>query len=294
MTHWQQAKTAAAYQAFCNDYGRYASTSEALVTAALSAVVPSAGRLRCLDWAAGTGVTSVALASELSRRGWASVSEITAFEPSFAMAQHHPAAAHLRHAGVRWHLRTTLAPTHPFDVVVGNSMWWLLSDPAYALRSLAPHLSPDCVLAWSTPAAYCGEAPSPGEVDLAVCLNTSREMVGLPMVPAVAPSIDASSGSDALNGPSADVDTPVWAGPLDPKATLERAGWQVRSQIDFHRDCTAAEWLAHTLLPPVRPPWLRGLPSADEQALVADVQQRISALPAHRQTWRLTVARRRS
>ncbi len=272
---WQRAATAADYVAFCARFGRYTDSSRWLVAALhrhITAEVTARG-LRGLDWAAGTGATTQAWAERVSTGEHANKAEITAWEPSPAMAQRHPATGALRGAGVRWRLRPALSPPggRGFDAVVGNSMWWLLHDPVTSLIGLSPWLAPDAVLAWSTPVMYCGVPPGDAEIRLSVALNDARVAAKLPL--------DASPSHGG------------WAGPLDPAAALTTAGWRVLEETEHTRACSPEEWLAHTMLPPVRPPWLRSLPPGALASFVRHAAAALVGLSDYPQTWRITVAR---
>ena len=272
---WRQLDTADAYKKFCADHGRYADSSRWLVDALVREV--GVDGTRYLDWAAGTGVTSTALAHALARQKNTSVTpEITAFEPSPAMSQYHPATRALRCEGVRWRLCQQLPPAMGlgFQGIVGNSMWWLLQDPVAELSRLTPWMTADAVVAWSTPALYCGTPPSAAETAFSIAFNEVRVAVGAPVV-----AVDS---------------TDDWTGPLDPVAVFQTAGWDICHDGLQRRSCTAAEWLAHTLLPPVRPPWLRALAPAAATEVVGAAKTAMAQLPAAPQEWRITVARRRA
>lgn len=272
---WRQVDTADAYKTFCEDHGRYADSSRWLVDALVREV--GADGARYLDWAAGTGVTSIALAHALARQKNTSVTpEITAFEPSPAMSRHHPATRALRCEGVRWRLCQQLPPAMGlgFQGIAGNSMWWLLQDPVAELSRMTPWMAPDAVVAWSTPALYCGTPPSAAETAFSIAFNEVRVAAGAPVV-----SVDS---------------TDDWTGPLDPVAVFQTAGWEICHDGPQRRTCTASEWLAHTLLPPVRPPWLRALEPAAATQVVRAAKTAMADLPAAPQEWRITVARRRA
>ena len=273
---WQSDATAAAYVAFCARHGRYEDSSRWLVAALHRHITQEAlaRGLRGLDWAAGTGETTRAWAERISTGEHAHKAEITAWEPSPAMARRHPATAALRGSGVRWRLRPALTPPdgRGFDAVVGNSMWWLLPDPVASLVGLSPWLAPNAILAWSTPVMYCGVPPSDTEIRLSVALNEARLAAEIPL------------GATPTHG--------GWAGPLNPAEAFITAGWCVLEEVEHTRVCSPAEWLAHTLLPPVRPPWLRSLSPDVISAFVRLAETALVGLSDYPQTWRFTVARR--
>ncbi len=290
---WRGADTADAYAAFCARHGRYTDTSAWLVDALVDALTDEGrgagghGPPRILDWGAGTGVTTVAWCRALARDpvaagaalgATAAGAEVVALEPSPAMAQRHPAARALRLHGVRVRLQRALAPPlgAGFDAVSGNSMWWILPHPAAALTRLQPWLAPGCRLAWTTPRLYMGEAPSTEELSLSLALADVQRRFARPhaATPTAAPALG---------------DAP--AGPLDPVAPLVAAGWQVEARLRRERSCSPAEWLAHTWLPPVQPPWLAALDPATRALALSDASDRVSSVAPHAQGWEITVAR---
>ena len=249
---WLEPATARAYVQFCDRFHRYSDSSQWLVEAALS--VEARG---VLDWGAGTGVTTKALLARAHPEAM-----IWTLEPSEAMAQAPEEAPAMKRVTAIEQL-----PAQSLDVVVGNSMWWLLPNPVGSLRELTTHLKPGAVVAWSTPALYLGEPPSAPELRLHshLCEVLARFEVS----PVTGPA-------DAL---------------LDPEAALSSAGFEVQAHLRRERQCTAEEWLAHMSLPPLWPEWMRRMEPERRRALTEALQEALRAAPAHRQGWYITVGR---
>ena len=135
---------------------------------------------------------------------------IWALEPSEAMTQAPEEAPAMNRV-------TALDQLQPqsLDVVVGNSMWWLLADPVASLRELTAHLKQGAVVAWSTPALYLGEPPS--EAELQLHGHLSETLTRFEVSPTAGPA-------GAL---------------LDPEAALSGAGFQVQAHVRRERQCDA-------------------------------------------------------
>ncbi|HWA28039.1 MAG TPA: phytanoyl-CoA dioxygenase family protein [Lacunisphaera sp.] len=147
---WDHRETARAYEAFCRDHARYQQANRHLVRhAALKA------GLRCLDLAAGTGLTTAAARAKLGPAG-----RVVCVEPAAAM----------RHAG-RGRLgsdpRISWRGDWPeeegtFDLVLCGAAIWQMPSLAGTIARVWRLLAPGGLFAFNVPSAYLGEPDDAG------------------------------------------------------------------------------------------------------------------------------------
>lgn len=238
---WDHPTTARAYREFQKRASRYREANRELVRHAALA-----GDLIVLDMGAGDGGTARAALPNLGADG-----AVLCVEPATAMRESGRRA--LRDPHVRW---TDACPTTPgrFDrVLCGAAIWQMLPLPE-TIRRVRRLVRPGGCFCFDIPAAYLGEADSPGGgrdphlLELMALL--SRGVAGSPVRAALAED-EASPGWGRPDGGAPDA-AYVEASLRDAGFSVEAWSFSVRVGQDDHR-----EWLK---IPPTTDGVLLGVP----------------------------------
>ncbi len=182
---WDDPRTAAAYETFCERHGRYAEANDALVA---RAAIPSDAHV--LDVAAGTGRTAQAALGFLGRTG-----RILCMEPAGAMRVR--GRARLEDPRVEW--TEALPRSGSFQRILSGAALWQLLPLSETFERLRGICAPDGALVFDVPSLYLGEADEPGGggdprlMDLMSALGEGRRS----RAPETAPMPDAR-GIEAL------------------------------------------------------------------------------------------------